>query len=246
MGVVAAAAAGTLPGYKLLQLGGEVVKWGAPELGAGTVVTYAVTERPLAFDGARNCAKIGPVDDLLAANRMARSDFDRELEAAFRAWSQVANIAFRVADPAAADILIGAQTTPRGRAFTNVVHAPSRDSTAPSAILKSVICLNPATGWKIGFDGNLDVYDIRYTLTHEIGHAIGLDHPGTPHALMDFRYREAFAALQPGDRAGAVDLYGPNRATAGLAHEIPEPSDKTGVAERALGFDPSDGRNDAP
>jgi hypothetical protein len=44
---------------------------------------------------------------------------------------------------------------------------------------------------------------------HEIGHAIGLDHPGIPEALMDFRYREAFSSLQAGDRAGAKALYGP-------------------------------------
>ena len=39
-------------------------------------------------------------------------------------------------------------------------------------IARSQICLNPRQRWKIGFDGNLTVYDITHTLAHEIGHAI--------------------------------------------------------------------------
>lgn len=66
----------------------------------------------------------------------------------------------------------------------------------------------PRKQWKIGFDGDKDVYDIRYTLVHEIGHAIGLDHPGPEGQLMGFRYTEAFADLQPGDLRGIRQLYG--------------------------------------
>jgi hypothetical protein len=73
---------------------------------------------------------------------------------------------------------------------------------------RSLICLNPEHSWKVGFDGNLDVYDLRYTLKHEIGHAIGLDHPGTTSAVMSYRYEERFRQLQPGDIRGAVALYG--------------------------------------
>jgi hypothetical protein len=133
-------------------------------------------------------------------------------------WQAVADIRFEpAADPAGADILIGAQAVPRDRAYTNVAHAPAA---APAAALRgaaepvrrigrSLICLNPRQRWKIGFDGNLKVYDLRYTLAHEIGHAIGLDHPGSRGELMGFRYTERFRALQHGDIAGAVALYGP-------------------------------------
>lgn len=75
-------------------------------------------------------------------------------------------------------------------------------------IEQSLVCLNPAHEWKVGFDGNKDVYDIRYTLTHEIGHAIGLDHPGPSGQVMGFRYTEDFADLQPGDLRGVQRLYG--------------------------------------
>ena len=52
-----------------------------------------------------------------------------------------------------------------------------------SGIRQSLICINAARPWKIGFDGNLDIYDVRQTLAHEIGHAIGLDHPGATGGL---------------------------------------------------------------
>ena len=75
-------------------------------------------------------------------------------------------------------------------------------------IAKSLICLNPAKSWKIGFNGNMDVYDLRYTIAHEVGHAIGLDHPSPSGQLMSFRYDEDFRSLRPGDVSGAVALYG--------------------------------------
>ena len=87
---------------------------------------------------------------------------------------------------------------PRGRAFTNVAPHGSAGN-GVSGISQSLICLNPATRWKIGFDGDLDVYDLRYTIAHEIGHAIGLDHPSAEGQLMSYRYVERGRALQPGD-----------------------------------------------
>jgi predicted Zn-dependent protease len=125
----------------------------------------------------------------------------------------VADIEFRlVSDAATADILIGAQARPIGRAFTNVSLRRFRGAMRCSPLDRSLICLNPEHSWKVGFDGNLDVYDLRYTLKHEIGHAIGLDHPGTTSAVMSYRYEERFRQLQPGDIRGAVALYGSRRS----------------------------------
>lgn len=221
-GGAGAHAAGTISSYRLLVLNGETVKWGAARLGAGAVVTYAVTSAPRDFSGARNCPELVPLDGLLGASAISRPAFDAALEEALAAWSATADVTFRPADEASADILIGAQGQPIGRAFTNVATramAPESAAGGVATIAASLICLNPQQAWKTHFDGNLEVYDLRYTLMHEIGHAIGLDHPGSRDALMDFRYLEAFETLQAGDRDGAALLYGPPRET--VADAIP-------------------------
>lgn len=141
------------------------------------------------------------------------SDFRREVRAAFSAWEQAANIVFKetrsIAD---AGILIGADAKSRGRAFTNVALHQSAASVPKPAetdtIRQSLICLNPDQPWKIGFNGDLNVYDLRFTVTHEIGHAIGLDHPSPEGQLMSFRYVEKSRVPLAGDVAGAVALYG--------------------------------------
>jgi len=199
---------GSAAEYRLIVMKGRKVKWGAPEEGVGAKVTYAVVDRQRHFDGARNCPTINPLDGLLETSAIAPATFAHELEAAFAAWSSVANIRFEMASPAEADILIGAETRKRGRAFTNVEYIESAGSTERASLTRSVICLNTEQPWKVGFDGNLEVYDLRYTLTHEIGHAIGLDHPGKLGELMDFRYHEAFRVPQSGDIAGVVAIYG--------------------------------------
>jgi hypothetical protein len=71
-------------------------------------------------------------------------------------------------------------------------------------IEKALICINPRQAWKAGFDGNLAVYDLRYTIAHEIGHAIGLDHPGPSGQVMSYGYHEEFRTLQARDVDGTV------------------------------------------
>ena len=138
------------------------------------------------------------------------------------------------ATPANANIVIGAADNPSGRAFANLSYRSDTQGAKPvakalgeaelnfsvvsgrpvqkdavAAIDQAYVCLNPRARWKVGFDGNLKVYDLRYTFTHEIGHAIGLDHPGREDLLMNFRYDERVRELQPSDIAAAQTLYGP-------------------------------------
>ena len=209
-------------GFRLLVLENQLARWNK-----ASALTYAFVAAPTRFRGARNCGGMAPAEPLLARSRVTRARFAREVKAAFAMWENAVNVSFReIADPARADILIGAQTEPRGRAFTNV-ELDDDDASGPKGIRRALICLNPDLPWKVGFDGDLAVYDLKFTMAHEIGHAIGLDHPSPSGQLMSFRYDERHRALQPGDIAGAAALYGrraPRVDVAGPRIEIPPSS----------------------
>ncbi|MBL8893004.1 MAG: matrixin family metalloprotease [Rhizobiales bacterium] len=223
--------------YRLLSLNGSLVKWGKPTLGSGAVVTYTFATKPMTFDGARNCASMAPFDGLATASGSTVGSLRREVRVAFDEWEKVAGITFReVPRVEDAGIVFGAQGKPTGWAFSNVAPvtqladkpvafqkalggAGDKPEEVPTAlapnvdsIRQSLICLNPTKRWKIGFDGNLKVYDIRHTFAHEIGHAIGLDHPGASGSLMGFRYDEKIDGPQAGDIAAVQRLYGPPRS----------------------------------
>jgi predicted Zn-dependent protease len=181
-----------------------------------------------------NCAKMHAFADIAGRSpTLSEEKAKRELQSALQAWERVAAIAFvEVDDPRRANIVIGAADDPGGRAFANlsyrsekglrpVTMALGKPEPLPSAkthaenddgamvpIDQAYVCLNPKSRWKIGFDGDLDVYDLRHTFMHEIGHAIGLDHPDSTGAVMAFRYDERVRELQPSDIDGVQRLYG--------------------------------------
>lgn len=229
------------PEFRLLELGGRKVRWTVPAGGVPARISYAFITEPMQFPGARNCDAMLPPDAAIEPSRISFADFRREVRAAFAAWEEAANITF-VETSAIADagILIGADAKARGRAFTNVAlrdEAAREHANELGAIRQSLICLNPQRPWKIGFDGNLDVYDVRFTVTHEIGHAIGLDHPGPEGQLMSFRYVEKGQGLKPGDVAGAVALYGrPGGAPASSHAAAGAPSDPRSAAPGGRAF----------
>jgi hypothetical protein len=218
---VAAAAAGEGGTFKTLRLEGNGVRWQLAAQGQALVVAYSVVTRDVAFAGARNCRKMSPLDGLLSTSQIAPATARAEVAAAFAMWQAVAGINFReAASPEQADILIGAQAEPEGWSFADVFYdVMSPEPVKP--ISRSLICLNPARQWKVGFDGDLQRYDLRYTLAHEIGHAIGLDHPAGAGQIMGYRYDERFRELQAGDVAGVVQLYGKRQLEAVIAASQP-------------------------
>ena len=244
------------PEFRLLELDGQKVSWATPAKGLPPVVTYALIANAQSFANARNCGRMLPPERALEPSNVTRSNFVREVHSAFDMWERAAQIDFlEISDPSRADILIGAQAEPRGRAFTNVARR-DEDDDANAEIQQSLICLNPEVRWKIGFDGNLDVYDLRYTIAHEIGHAIGLDHPGRDGQLMSYRYAETSRDLREGDVKGAVAIYGARTPSSLAARAITkglEPAPRSRAADastvsgaapshrqKALGLDPAD------
>lgn len=195
-------------GYRLLKLDGHHVKWGVGILGVGATVSYAFVTTPRRFENAHNCGELVPMAGLVARHGISQLALEEQTAAAFRVWEAAADIRFVLSeDPDRADILIGAQANPVGRAFANVEYQPEGID-GVKIIQQALVCLNPTQRWKVGFDGDFDVYDLRFTLIHEIGHAIGLDHPGPSGQVMSFRYEERYSELQPGDFNGAQRIYG--------------------------------------
>ncbi len=222
----------------LLEVNGGSLKWMPASPSNRTTITYVLLTGSYALPGGKailspdNCSSMHGFSDIVANSPPISPEVaERELRAGFSAWEAVANIAFvQVSDPRKANIVIGAQDFPVGKAFTNLSYlsghtvlpvqkalggptppaeaAGSVHEGAASGIEQSYICLNPSLRWKTGFDGDLDIYDLRHTFTHEIGHAIGLDHPGSSGAIMAYRYDERVRELQPSDIAAVQRLYG--------------------------------------
>jgi hypothetical protein len=222
LGVGTGVSAAEPEAFKILKLEGNNVRWHKTTAGP-LVVSYSLVDGLVQFPGARNCRKMTGMDSITAASRVTTEALRQEIAAAFAMWEAAADISFvEAADPALADIRIGAQAEPEGWAFADVFY-DTRSTERVKPISRSLICLNPAKPWKIGFDGDLKTYDLRYTIAHEIGHAIGLDHPVGGATIMGYRYEERFRRLQPGDVAGAIVLYGHRGPMPTIAASVTKP-----------------------
>lgn len=196
------------PMWQALIIGGAEVRWPRSQGGGAPVLRYAFATARSDDPGAVNCRAIGPLAHLARGSRLSEAQLRSAAAEAFSRWQDVADITFLpAADAASADIVIGAEIESTGHAYTDVRIGTALAQGA-RAIEHATICLNPAQAWKIGFDGNLATFDLVHTLTHEIGHAIGLDHPGARGALMAFRYDESRIGLADGDIRGAAAIYG--------------------------------------
>ena len=86
---------------------------------------------------------------------------------------------------------------------------PRRPAARSPPLTRATICFNPELSWSTSdgaaAPGSLDLGTV---LAHEIGHAIGLDHPGATGALMGYSHQGNIDNLMPGDIAGARALYG--------------------------------------
>jgi hypothetical protein len=174
-------------------------------------VTWGFATADAAFPDAINCRRLAPMADLAPAWTGDAGRLGRIAAEAFAMWSREADIRFRPArDGEAPDILIGAQGVPDHVAFANVWHAAPSGGIAP--LTRATVCLNPEQAWSAGpGPAPAGALDLETVLAHEIGHAIGLDHPGARGSLMGYTNQGSIDHLMPGDIAGAVALYGTAR-----------------------------------
>ena len=210
-------------GFLLLQLDGTYIKWGKPQFGAGATVSYAILDGNRQDPDAINCKAMTGLEGLLGRSQLAPATFDERLQAALSLWQAAANIRFvPAASAATADIVIGAQAVPRGIAYTNVQHQPVPGSKF-ARLGQATICLNPMVAWRAGgrSGGKTTTYELRRVLAHELGHAVGLDHPGRKGELMGYAYQENIDGLTGGDIAGIETLYGVPAAAAPAAGGSP-------------------------
>ncbi|MGE3993464.1 matrixin family metalloprotease [Pseudorhodoplanes sp.] len=200
------ASATTEPQYVWLRLGGQLVRWEARGGLKPGVVTYGFVQSRMAFGSAHNCKAMDPLDGIAASMNKPLSIVEQEIVKGIKQWEMATPLRFEQAkDWTKAQILIGARPKSSGSGFADVFPSHARGPIA--GIQRSLICFDAGHRWKIGFDGNMTSYDIRYVAMHEAGHAIGLDHPGSSGEVMSYKYQETFRSLQPGDVRGAKSLY---------------------------------------
>ena len=244
-GIFTCFVAGEAAALALITLEQRHVKWGALAYGRGAEVTYTFLREPLVDAEARNCRRMAPLEEALGPSGIGRAAFAEEVRAAFALWSEAADIHFReVRGLEDAQIVIGAQAEPRRIAYANITLGEAR-SEGITALERATICLNPLVNWILARDGNLETYHVRRVLAHEIGHAIGLDHPGPVGGIMGYRYVEPadgpMAALSAGDIAAIRALYGPRGGADPLIATVSSvptdgtPAGATQVTGRAFG-----------
>jgi hypothetical protein len=165
-------------------------------------------------------------------------------------WSQAANIQFNVTSSPNQDVgtdgvsLITIADTPANRTFfggqgqrpgkANVIFDSNGNITeADVAINPLSTRIDPNTGQEVGSffstDGTTGSYDLESTLTHEIGHLLGLEHSGVVGATMQPRQGTngtynlpnfTTRSLSTDDVAGVRAIYGPHGGLGSIAGTV--------------------------
>jgi hypothetical protein len=186
-------------------------KWGNPIFGTGANVSWSLMPSGVSCNG-----QFEPLGCTTASlSSFMPVGFKAEIERAFQAWSNVANINFvEVADtglPFDHPNAILGNIRLAGHIFdgpfgtlAHGYYPPPNGNTAAGDIHFDV-----SENWTVNsIDGNRNTLDIFQVAAHEIGHAIGLKHTNVLNSLMYPYYSENFSGLQADDIAGVRYIYG--------------------------------------
>ena len=138
-------------------------------------------------------------------NFITDPDYQNEISLSFLAWADVGGIQFElVPDTALVNIRIGWANFDGPGGILG-------DATIPASgpLSSAVIRLDELENWKLGDVENSSQIDFSLTVTHEIGHAIGILHSDDENALMHEFYRPDVNTLRQDDINAVQNLYGP-------------------------------------
>jgi predicted Zn-dependent protease len=116
-------------------------------------------------------------------------------------------------------------------------------------IMEADVVINPAA--QFSTDGTPGTYDLEATLTHEIGHVLGLEHSSEAGAAMQPRqgtnglYEQAAVSsrtLSDDDRAGARALYGSNQNFGVIAGTVKDAAGSPAAGAHVFAEDAHTGR----
>ena len=202
--------------YKLVEVPGGVklpVKWGSAVLGSPAVIRFTIARERFDLEGGlpmAGCSTVGSMAPIMGAGRISEADFIGEIQAGLSRWSRIAGVRFvYVPSTAHADVVIGALAKDDPRpAYANMRLRLNEDA---YVVEKGIVCLNPRYRFiREKSECGSSARNIAYVVSHEFGHIIGLDHPGSEGSLMAYRCSNDHV-MTFDEEEGARLLYGPAR-----------------------------------
>ena len=135
--------------------------------------------------------------------------FQEEIISSLASWENVADIRFvSVADSERVDIRFGWRDIDGKAGVLGQTTVPSL-----GPLNSVVVAMDSSEDWVLGGDASADKIDFSSAVTHEIGHAIGIDHSLDANALMNAAYSTTIFNIQKDDIDAAVTIYGSNDIT---------------------------------